>query len=79
MLARVFSLLSGTANLRFIRMLNTGRFGVSTTEAIDVLLPQLQENALTEFNFSDEKKISSPHVASYVFSGAVRKDYRTYN
>lgn len=54
MLARIISLLSGTANLRFIRILNTGRFGESTTEAIDALLPQLQENALTEFNFSDD-------------------------
>lgn len=55
MLARVISLLSATSNLRFIRILNTGRFGESTTEAIDALLPQLQENALTDFNFSDDK------------------------
>lgn len=55
MLARVISLLSATSNLRFIRILNTGRFGESTTAAIDALLPQLQENALTEFNFSDDK------------------------
>lgn len=55
MLARVNSLLSATSNLRFIRILNTGRFGESTTEAIDALLFQLQENALTEFNFSDDR------------------------
>lgn len=56
MLARVSSLLSAPSNLRFIRILNTGCFGLRTTEAIDALLPQLKENALIEFHFSADKK-----------------------
>lgn len=52
LLSRVNSLLSAPSNLRFIRILNTGRFGLRTTDAIHALLPQLRVDALIEFNFS---------------------------
>lgn len=55
MLVKVISPFSARSDLRFIRILNTGRFGSPTTEAINALLPQLQENALIEFNFSVDK------------------------
>lgn len=52
LLSRVNSLLSAPSNLRFIRILNTGRFGLRTTDAIHDLLSWLREDALIEFNFS---------------------------
>lgn len=52
LMARVNSLLSAPANLRFIRILNTGQFGLRTTDAIDALILRLRRNALIEFNFS---------------------------
>ena len=50
LLARISSLLSAPSNLRFIRILTIDLLDPETTEAIDALLPQLQENGLIEFD-----------------------------
>lgn len=57
-LARISSLLSAPWNLRYIQKLKIGCCGPQTAMALDVLLPQLQENRLIEFDFRDDARNS---------------------
>lgn len=52
MVERIKALLVGSANLRFIRILKTPRFGPEATQLMDRVLPLLRKDFLTEFSFS---------------------------
>lgn len=51
-LRKIKSLLLGPANLLFVRVLATGRFGLESTQLMDKLLPLLREDFLTEFSYA---------------------------
>ena len=60
MLPRIQSLLSQPANLRFVRVLKTGRFGVESTILMDHLLSLLQKDSLVKFQYSAQSRDCFP-------------------
>lgn len=59
-LQRIQSLLMSPANLRFVRVLNTGQFGTRSTDLMNQVLPLLRKDYLTRFSYSTRSIISFP-------------------
>lgn len=59
-LQRIQSLLMNPANLRFVRVLNAGQFGMRSTDLMDQVLPLLRKDYLARFNYSTRSTISFP-------------------
>lgn len=59
-LAKINSLLTKPANLRFVRVLNTSHLGPEATELVGRLLPLLRTDFLTGMNFAPKSILSFP-------------------
>lgn len=53
---RIYSLLSQPANLSFVRVFKTGRFGLKSTMLMDEFLPLLRKDFMIKFSFCDKFK-----------------------
>lgn len=77
MLPRIQSLLSQPANLRFVRVLKTGRFGVESTILMDRLLSLLRKDSLVKFKYSAQSRDCFPTPLQVEFLWGYQKHIQT--
>lgn len=77
MLPRIQSLLSQPANLRFVRVLKTGRFGVESTILMDRLLSLLRKDSLVKFKYSAQSRDCFPTPLQVEFLWGQQKHIQT--
>lgn len=77
MLPRIQSLLSQPANLRFVRVLKTGRFGVESTILMDHLLSLLRKDSLVKFRYSTQSRDCFPTPLQVEFLWGHQKHIQT--